>query len=237
MRFKLSAFESITIIATASYVLYLGALNDLDLYLPPRYVVFTVAMSIIALLITLIRPGKTRDHSKDDSPASIGTLPLVLVLVVALLLPARTLTSSTVSQRAIDSGITINNSGSAPISSLFAGSSRGLGLADWATLLSANQNSSYYLNKPAKVSGFVYDANLGPDHVWLARFVLTCCAVDAQPIGVPVRIENWAQQYDEDQWLEVEGLFVPNQTQSGEQIVLVPDTVNEIDQPENPYAN
>ena len=110
-------------------------------------------------------------------------------------------------------------------------------MADWSRLLATNQDPNYYANRPAVISGFVYDSGLGTDTVWLARFVVTCCAVDAQPVGVPVRIANWADQYDEDDWLEVEGTFTLLETATGQEIVLQPESVTQIDIPEDPYAN
>jgi uncharacterized repeat protein (TIGR03943 family) len=125
----------------------------------------------------------------------------------------------------------------APLASLFAQSSKGLGLADWSRLLVANPEPDYYSTKQVEVSGFVYDAGLGNDTVWLARFVVTCCAVDAQPVGVPLLLPQWQTEYKEDQWLAVKGTFQLRSTLKGEQLVLVPDEIETIKEPDNPYAN
>jgi len=39
----------------------------------------------------------------------------------------------------------------------------------------------------------------------LSRFVITCCAVDAYPIGIPVKLDTNRSNYPVDIWLTVEG--------------------------------
>ena len=237
MRFRIRS--SIMLIA-ATFVLYLGIKGQLDLYIHPRYIVFTLVLSAIALFVTLVHEfylanNKTKAH--DNATATIALIPLFFLLGAAVVLPARTLSSATVSQRAPGSGSIVTTSQARPINSLFAGSSRGLSMVDWSRLLAAIDDPSYYINKPAKISGFVYDAGLGSNTVWLARFVVTCCAVDAQPIGIPVQLENWQLEYQEDEWAEVEGVFMSQPTANGEQLVLIPESVQRIEEPDDPYAN
>jgi len=232
-----SKLQSIVLIAVSLYVLQLGITDDLDFYIHPRYIIFTFAMASIGLVLMLTSYTSEHDeHNAGHKSGRLAMIPLGLMLLFALL-PAKSLTSSTVTQRSTDAGSIVTTSDSKPINTLFAGSSKGLKLADWSRLLSSSSDESYYANKPAKVSGFVYDSGLGQDTVWIARFVVTCCAVDAQPIGVPVHIKNWENTYEEDQWLEIEGEFTNSTTSEGDQLILKPTSVTEIDQPERPYAN
>lgn len=236
MRSKAPLKLAITL--TAVYVLYLGVTNRLGLYIHPRYEVFTLVMAGIALLMALASQSTDESHAghTHDKEGVHVSIPLAVVLLVALVLPAQSLSSSTVSQRSTDAGSLVATTETEPISTLFAGSSKGLGVTDWARLLNANTDPAYYVNKPANFSGFVYDAGLGDDAVWLGRFIVTCCAVDAQPVGVPIELPSWASQYEQDQWLEVAGEFEVRQTLEGEQLILIPTSVTAIDEPENPYA-
>ena len=236
MRFNRLKLEQITLLSAAAYVLFLGIEGELDLYIHPRYIMFTIVMSAIGLALVLADMYYSK-KSKHTDRARLTLLPLLIVLVAGILLPARTLTSSTVSQRTTDSRSVITTTETQPIDSLFAGSSRGLKMIDWDRLLTTNSDPSYYVNKPARISGFVYDAGQGQNTMQLSRFVLTCCAVDAQPIGVPVQIENWQDAYYQDKWLEVEGEFRLRETSQGERLVLIPDSITEIDEPDNPYGN
>jgi putative membrane protein len=73
--------------------------------------------------------------------------------------------------------------------------------------------------------------------VYVARFLVTCCAVDAQPLAVPVLLPGWQDEFAADDWVEVTGGFAPNPTTGAtEPMVLVPDTVTEIEQPAQPYV-
>lgn len=236
MRFKF-ALEPTLLIIVAVYILQLGVRDNLALYIHPRYILFTTTMTVIGLVLFTAHFISGSKQKSTHGPSMLGMIPLSLILLFALFVPARSLTSATISQRSTDAGSLVATADSRPVNTLFAGSSKGLKLADWSRLLSTNTDPSYYANKPAKISGFIYDAELGQDTVLLARFVVTCCAVDAQPIGVAVRLPNWESLYDQDQWLEVEGEFGLVETANGEQLVLNSTNVSEIDQPRNPYAN
>jgi uncharacterized repeat protein (TIGR03943 family) len=68
--------------------------------------------------------------------------------------------------------------------------------------------------------GFVYRSKQMPDDViGVARFQITCCAADAQPIPVPVRVSN-AADFKADTWIEVRGV-VERQDIRGRQTTVV----------------
>jgi uncharacterized repeat protein (TIGR03943 family) len=198
-------------------------------------------MSIIAIVI-LIMDGFLNNTSNDkkhnhEKQSKAFYLPLIFVISIALFLPAKSLSSATISQRSSDAGSIVTTAESRPIQSLFSGSSKSLSIGDWSRIIPSNNDPGYYVNKPAKISGFIYDGGLGPDVVMLARFIVTCCAVDAVPVTIPVQIENWQTEYIEDEWLEVEGSFKQVETTNGDEIVLIPELATNIEQPSNPYAN
>lgn len=237
MHFRTLGLEKSTLLIACLYVVLLGMDSKLDLYIHPRYILFTIILAATGLVILLADTAATSDKHGHEHVRFSSLIPLYILLSAALLLPAKSLSSATVSQRSIDSGSVVTTASSQPLHTLFAGSSRGLKLADWTRLLQTNTDPTYYVNKPAKISGFIYDAGLGPDTVWLARFILTCCAVDAQPVGVPVHIPGWQDQYAQDQWVEVEGAFTASSTSDTAQLVLEPETITAIEEPDNPYAN
>ena len=76
-----------------------------------------------------------------------------------------------------------------------------------------------------------------PDNMfYVSRFVVTCCAVDAQPLGVPVYLPGWQSTLEADTWVEVSGPFASNPSRSSTQaIVIVPDSVEAVEQPREPY--
>ena len=234
MRFK-ENLPFVVLFLSTIYVLFLGYSDDLDLYIHPRYIVFTIVMSLLCLALVLGSHFLNRPHATKK--LSFNTLPIIAVLVLSITFPARSLTSATVTQRSVNQGSTVAASAQESEALLFSQSSRILTLRDWHRLISINTDESYYANKTAEVSGFAYDAGLGNDTFWLARFVVTCCAVDAAPIGVPVRVSGWQDAYRQDQWLKVEGQFKSLETAEGRQLVLVPNDIQAIEEPDDPYAN
>ncbi|UOQ58190.1 TIGR03943 family protein [Leucobacter allii] len=111
---------------------------------------------------------------------------------------------------------------------------------DWAGML--RQNGGVALEgRRATISGFVLadgtDAGSAAAEFAVARFAVSCCAVDAQPVGVPVALAGWADRYAEGSWVRVAGVFVANpDPTSPNAVVLRPAEITEIDAPEDPYV-
>lgn len=219
---------------------WLALTGQLGLYIHPRYFGFTVAVIALALVATVaafaLLPTGGDDHDHDHEavgPARrrlrvAGHAVAGIGLAVALLvLPPAALTSSTVQQRDL-------NAVETDTVTLVGADPAGFALRDWAALLADPGTALAYAGQQATLSGFVTTASDGnPDLFFLARFVVTCCTVDAQPVGVPVAVQGWADQYPVDGWLEVTGTFVT----TGEEgtVVLKPSTITPIDQPAQPY--
>lgn len=229
MRFKIDK-QSGMLLATSFAIFTILIEDKLNIYIHPRYVVFTVVLSGIALAITMLGTLLVRPHDSHKNKKSIASLlPLVLIITFIFLLPPKTLTSSTVNQR-----ISTNQTAQQETVT-FTGSTKALSVSDWYQILSFNDDPDYYVLKPAKITGFIYDAGLGDDTVWVSRFILTCCAVDARPVGVPVRIENWRDNFSEDDWVDVEGSFYLQETDKGQQMILIPEKLELTTEPEVPY--
>jgi uncharacterized repeat protein (TIGR03943 family) len=111
-------------------------------------------------------------------------------------------------------------------------------LVDWVRTLTVYPEPDAYTGQKAKVQGFViHSQELGKEYLFLARFVLTCCAADAYPIGLPVKLKNETrEQYPPDSWLEVEGQMVTENLASKRQLTISANSVKKISQPKNPYS-
>jgi uncharacterized repeat protein (TIGR03943 family) len=233
-------------------ILWLGFTGRLELYIHPRYVVFTIVMAVIggvaSIAAFLVIPGRGDEHDHDhdefaEAPprtgwraavAIGGSILLVAASVVALLvLPPATLSSVTADNRDIADSTALS---SADTTALVGGDSSTFTVKDWATLLHQGLGDDFFAGKPAAFSGFLV-ATDDPDVVYVARFLVTCCAVDAQPLGVPIYLPDWDERFAVDEWVEVSGGFEPNPDAGGsEPIVLVPDEVTAIEQPAQPYV-
>ncbi|MFK4731448.1 TIGR03943 family protein [Agromyces mediolanus] len=251
-RWKGVALTLVGVVATV----WLALDGGLGLYIHPRYFGFTAAMAVLggaAAIVALAlapRPGEADDpdaaHGSGgpaDAPSARrrgavlgawGAVLLVATAVVALLaVPPAALTSRTAVQRDIDR-TTADLAGDAP--SLRGADPASFTLKDWALLLRQNDDPSVFAGQEPELVGFVTPAPGDPDDAfYLARFTITCCAVDAQPIGVPVHLPGWRERFAVDDWVRVSGAFGQDPA-GGTGLVLLPAELDQVEQPEQPYV-
>jgi len=233
----------IAVIATV----WLALGNQLVLYIHPRYIVFTVVMSVIALTLAVASVVIRRTgHDDDDAPVrgvpravSIVALGLSTLFAAAMIiLPPATLSSATATQRDINSSaITTPTQSVSDADAAPTGAFATFTVVDWASLLRQTSDLEFYSGKPVDVVGFITADSDDPQNVfYVSRFVVTCCAVDAQPAGIPVYLPNWPDTYQLDQWVEATGEFVTNPSdRSAQGIALEPVSVTVVEQPSEPY--
>jgi uncharacterized repeat protein (TIGR03943 family) len=109
-------------------------------------------------------------------------------------------------------------------------------LKEWVSLLAQTSDPNLYTGKQATVVGFISpDPDNSPNILYLSRFVVTCCAVDARPVGVPLYRPGWKQTLKAGQWLKVGGTFVANPDIVTPPIVLEPQSLQVVEEPHDPY--
>ncbi|MCJ1711968.1 TIGR03943 family protein [Clavibacter michiganensis subsp. phaseoli] len=237
--------------------LWLAVTGQLGLYIHPRYFVFTGIMAVVGLVATVsgfaLRPADAAEEHDHDhgsaEPASgraslrarvsrVAIAGVVTVTVVAVLvLPPRTLTTSTVTQRALNSSTVASDA--APDEELLGTSDFStLGVRDWSQLLAQTADPTFFTSKSVDITGFVSADPDDPDDVfYVTRFVVTCCAVDAQPVGVPVYQPGWSSTLETDEWVRVQGPFASNPSaRSRQPLAVMPQGVQQVDQPADPYV-
>lgn len=239
-------WQGLILISTiASSTLWLAATDQLELYVAPRHTVFATTMSIVGLIAALASAVRltTDHHALALSPwarltATAATSVALFAAGTLLALPPATLTSATANQRDINS-TAVGDGGTALADASEASSDTfaGFSILDWASLLKQTSDAGFYEDKAVVAVGFISEDPEDPDNMfYVSRFLVTHCAIDAQPVGVPVYLENWKNTFEPDQWIETSGGLTTNRSQmSGQPIVLVPDDVTGIEQPEDPY--
>lgn len=63
---------------------------------------------------------------------------------------------------------------------------------------------------------------------------MACCAIDAQPYVLPVE-KVPEMTYEKDTWLRVKGKLTRKTIQGNNHLVIVPESIVRLDNPENPY--
>ena len=216
------------------YVLSLALMGKLTLYIHPRYVLFTVIMTAVGLALSILAFFST--NAKMSLKSFVAFLPIIGLVAVGLLLPASSLSSFSAGQRSggnLSENVVTRGENSVD---LYGNNSGSLELIDWARLIGRNTDPKYYSGREVNVSGFVYDSG-NPDSFQIARFVVSCCAIDAQPTGIDVYYPDWKSKFEQDQWLEISGEIKQFDLAGKSTLALDPETTTEIPEPENPYAN
>jgi len=241
-RWRGVALMSVVVVAT----IWLAVTGQLILYIHPRYVVFTVIMAVVALVFVAASAFLREPHDHDAPPSkrqnAVSGAAAVLSLVIAvgiIVVPPATLSSATLEQRAINDGGFSGDQGTtvAAAASTTDAAFAKFTVLDWSSLLRQTSELSFFSGKPVDVVGFVSADPDDPENMfYVSRFIITCCAVDAQPVGVAVYSPDWADEVAVDQWVRVTGGFATNPSSTSEQaIALVPDSVTVVEQPGEPY--
>lgn len=111
-------------------------------------------------------------------------------------------------------------------------------LIDWVRTLAVYPEPDAYAGQKVKVQGFVIhlpEPELPEEYLLVARFIITCCAADAYPVGLPVKLSASRDAYPPDTWIEVEGQMMTETLADRRQLVILPSSIREISKPKNPY--
>jgi putative membrane protein len=255
--------------AISGLILVFWLSGQLSFFIHPRYNVFTVVMTSIAVVLSLMAlavSSKVRrqspvqvsplsalahhDHDHEDNDGidvptnRLGRVTAVSAAIVSafglvtlIILPPATLSTVTVENRAI------NQAALGDIEGAFASAQTGeeatflaFTVREWAGILRQTQDPAFFQGKPVDVVGFVVADRDNPGTFFVTRFVVSCCAVDAQPVGIPVYEPDFEQQFAPESWVRVLGEFVMNpDPSSSHPLVLRPFEILPAEQPGDPY--
>lgn len=242
-RWQGAVLSLIGIVATV----WLGLTGQLGLYIHPRYFAFAIIMAVAAAAVVIVSFALSpddehaeHDHEPPREPKRLWSSASVVVIAASaaalLLLPPTTLTTNTLEQRDLNgSAAALSEEASVE---LVGGDASELSVKDWASLLLQGAGPEFYAGKTAQLTGFVTPDKDDPENVfYVARFVVSHCVVDAQPVGVPVYRPGWQDEFALDSWVGVSGGLAANPSvTSTEGIVIIPEVVAAVDQPQEPYV-
>jgi putative membrane protein len=160
-----------------------------------------------------------------------------MALAALVILPPATLSTVTVENRAI------NQAALGDTRAAFASAQTGdaetflsFTVREWAGILRQTQDPAFFQGKPVDVVGFVVQDRENPGTFFVTRFVVSCCSVDAQPVGVPVYEPGFDERFAPESWVRVVGEFVINpDPSSSHPLVLRPFEIIPTEQPRDPY--
>ena len=253
--------DVIAIFILGILLIKLAATRELNLLIHPNYfilVIFT-GISLLSLAIfqgwQLFKNNGYSGSSKSSQinaqhitflPQGWGSKLLIITAILGLVISPRALSSKTAIKRGISESLPLTKVEPQSFRANIASEERSL--IEWIRTFNAYPEPDAYLGQKAKVEGFVVHLKHLPDNYFLiSRFVITCCAVDAYPVGILVKLINQTRAaYPPDTWLQIEGKMISeslevdaNNTQENSknkrQVVLSATSVKKIPIPVNPY--
>ena len=169
-------------------------------------------------------------------PPSLSSALLLAVAVFGLIYTPRAFASDTATARGIADSLTLTRS--QPQRFVRAAAPADRSVIDWIRIVNVYPEPDAYAGEPVSVRGFVIHPEAWPnDYVMVSRFVLTCCAADAYPVGLPVKLNDGQSRadYPVDSWIAVEGEMTTETLESRRQLAIRPSALTAVEEPKNPY--
>ena len=238
---RVNLLKSIGGIIVCGYILLLACRDQLGFYIHPRYHIFASIISIVGIVLLLIdtmlqlklkasvKPAKF--SLKSIKPASYLA---IIILLAGYLLPPKPLSPSSLAQR--ESPAIIEPESRCEIPKPKEGSSI-VSVNRWKTAINSCKQTSYFNNADISVTGFVSNGllkNYCYNYFYIARYVISCCAVDSVPMKILVE-KNFFIDYPDGTWLTVKGKLSQKVVNSQAEYVITDARADKIDQPKYPY--
>jgi uncharacterized repeat protein (TIGR03943 family) len=237
--------DVVAITAWGILILKYWVTGKLNLLIHPDYFGLAIAGAMGLLFVGFFKAEQVwRQRRQDDvsNPMHINVFPpgwgatlLLITAILGLIITPQVFASD----KALQRGITIDSLGSSRLKpQAFRSTVRPeeRSLVDWVRTLNVYPEPDSYTGQKVKVQGFViHPPDLGKEYVFLARFVLSCCAADAYPVGLPVKLQANQERYAPDTWLEIEGQMLTESLSGKRQLTIAASSLKKIPQPKNPY--
>lgn len=232
-------YKALLLILLAIFFAQKYVSGKLYFYIAPRFSWLAVlSMALLIILAGAYRlVGRTSDdhlshQSHTSNSASVITLAILAIpLLLGTLVPSQPLGASAVSSRGVSTVLSFAADREA--GGMTAPSQRTV--LDWVRVMSETVDPDALNGQAADIVGFVYrDVRFATDQFMVGRFAITCCVADALAIGVVATTAD-AQEYTQDTWVRVHGVFQKGEIDGQSIPVLYVTEIERVQQPEQPY--
>ena len=244
--------EGCALLAWGLLLLKYSFTGQYKLLIHPNYFSLVLGCGIVLLILGIVKVKSILNHSQSNKsehislfPPGLGNSLLLLVAIAGLLIPPKVLTSQTALKRGV---------GDLPLTTIqpqafrTASEPEERSLIEWIRTINAYPEPDAYRGQAANITGFVLHLSELPDnYIMLSRFVITCCAVDAYPIGIPIKLDTSRSSYPVDSWLTVAGIAIAetlpikdrietNTITEKRSVVIEARSIKTIPTPADPYS-
>lgn len=224
-----------------SLFLYYWRIGKLGLLIHPNYFGLTIASGFVLLAIAFLsllqlvqRQGNREAHQTYFPPGFLSGVLLVAAVLGLVMIP-KPFASQTAIQRGLQDANVVTRV--RPQAFRVSQSPATRSLVDWIRTLDVYPEPDAYTGQPVNVDGFVvYTPNLSEQYFTLTRFVITCCAADAYPIGIPVKLSQSRTIVPSDRWFSVKGKMMTETLNGKRQAIIRASSMQPIPEPSNPYS-
>jgi uncharacterized repeat protein (TIGR03943 family) len=222
--------------------------NKLIVLIHPNYFWLAIVSGIFLICLSGIKTAelfqqRRKKNIKTDVtsvqhltlfPSGWSSSILLVTAIVGLIIEPRVFASQTAIQRGITDTNTITRTQAQSFRASVKPENRSL--VDWVRTLNSNPEPDDYKGQTAKVQGFVvHPPDFSSEYLMLSRFIITCCAADVYPVGIPIKLPEDRRIYPPDTWLEVQGKMLTETLNNKRQLTLEAASINKISEPKNPY--
>jgi uncharacterized repeat protein (TIGR03943 family) len=194
--------------------------GKLALYVHPSTEWFVALGGGAILLVSFLWTVTGKTHFHITTSQTVGACSIVLLLTVSRNV---SLSASLAKQRQTGDSIPQMSRSTIKI----GGVTSNFSILEWLAAWETDPTHRKYLGSPVKLIGFIVEDG---GNVAVARMLLTCCAVDAQPIFLRITpVENMPA---EGQWVEIEG----EMDQLEGKPFIQTKKLTSIEEPANPYV-
>ena len=238
---RVNLLKSIGGIIVCGYILLLACRDQLGFYIHPRYHIFASIISIVGIVLLLIDTMLQLKLKASVKPAKFSLKSVkpssylaIIILLAGYLLPPKPLSPSSLAQR--ESPAIIEPESRCETPKPREGSST-VSVNRWKTAINSCKQTSYFNNTDISITGFVSNGllkNYGYNYFYIARYVISCCAVDSVPMKILVE-KNFFIDYPDGTWLTVKGKLSQKVVNGQAEYVITDARADKIDQPKYPY--
>lgn len=197
------------------------------------------ALKFLQPLLSRLRHRKDRSRSIPQHfsllPSGWGSAILLAVALFGWQFTPQPFASDVALNRGVTDSLTLTRS--QPQAFRTATSPEQRSLVEWIRTLNVYPEPDAYTGQKANVEGFVIHSSEVPNnYLVIARFVITCCAADVYPVGLPVKLPKGDRSaYPADTWLRIEGDMITETLNDKRQLVIQAKSLQEIPAPATPY--
>jgi putative membrane protein len=243
---RIRTFQALILALTGFFLLERVWSGRILLYINQRYVLLILAAGIVLIALAQVvlqerknrglhEEGESHEHEQGGHSLSRANLAwLVLPLVLGVLVPARSLGTSSLGSRGITMTSPFSVQSSAGATALERPSVQRTVL-DWIRAFHAETDPTALNGEMVDLIGFVYhDPRLVTGQFLVGRYTVACCIADATAIGITVNWSAAAGLRDND-WVRVQGKLSSGQLDGKAVPVIDADQVIPIPEPDQPY--